>query len=171
MKCQHCEKAATFHITELTGGVPEELHLCEDHARQYLTEGQQEPDALPVIAGAIVGQFAIGQTAEDLARLDPQACPVCGITFYEFRSQGRFGCPHDYIFFYSDDFERFLSSIHGDSKHTGKRPKRFAGDTDNRTALIRLRREMKDAIAEENYELASELRDRIKQTEKEVAGD
>ena len=37
MKCQQCDKPATFHITELTGGKPQELHLCEDHARQYLT--------------------------------------------------------------------------------------------------------------------------------------
>ena len=44
-----------------------------------------------------VQQMAIGQTAEELAHLDKQACPVCGITFYEFRSQGRLGCPHDYM--------------------------------------------------------------------------
>ena len=42
-------------------------------------------------------QMAVGQTAEELAHLDQQACPVCGITFYEFRSQGRLGCPHDYV--------------------------------------------------------------------------
>ena len=35
MKCQQCDKSATFHITELTGGKPQELHLCEEHARQY----------------------------------------------------------------------------------------------------------------------------------------
>ena len=43
MKCQQCDKQATFHITELTGGKPQELHLCEDHARQYLTSSSSEP--------------------------------------------------------------------------------------------------------------------------------
>ena len=33
MKCQQCEKPATFHITELTGGQPQELHLCEGCAK------------------------------------------------------------------------------------------------------------------------------------------
>ena len=36
MKCQECEKTATFHITELAAGKPQELHLCEDHAHAYL---------------------------------------------------------------------------------------------------------------------------------------
>lgn len=170
MKCQHCEKAATFHITELTGGVPEELHLCEDHAREYLTESQEE-QAAPTLAGVLAGQLALKQTAEELARLDEKACPVCGITFFEFRNQGRFGCPHDYVFFFSEDFERLLSNIHGETEHTGKRAKRFAGDTDKRTELIRLRREMKEAVAGEEYERASGLRDEIRKIEKEVAGE
>ena len=97
MKCQQCDKPATFHITELTGGKPQELHLCEDHARQYLTASSNEPTAVGSMAAVLAHQMAIGQTAEELAQLDQQACPVCGITFYEFRSQGRLGCPHDYV--------------------------------------------------------------------------
>ena len=38
MKCQHCERPATFHITELTDEVPDELHLCEEHARGNLIQ-------------------------------------------------------------------------------------------------------------------------------------
>ena len=43
MKCQKCDKPATFHITELTEGKPQELHLCEEHAREYLTQSGDEP--------------------------------------------------------------------------------------------------------------------------------
>jgi protein-arginine kinase activator protein McsA len=46
----------------------------------------------------------------------------------------------------------------------GKRPKQnAAADTDQLTQLVRLRREMKEAIAAEDYEQASKLRDEIKQ--------
>ena len=45
MKCQKCDKPATFHITELTGGKPKELHLCEDHAREYLAEHESPEEA------------------------------------------------------------------------------------------------------------------------------
>jgi protein arginine kinase activator len=81
MKCQQCEKPATFHITELTGGKPMELHLCEEHARKYLTAPSSETAAVGSMAAMLAHQMAVGQTAEELAQLDQQSCPVCGITF------------------------------------------------------------------------------------------
>ena len=166
MKCQQCDKPATFHITELTGGKPQELHLCEDHARQYLTASSSEPTATGSMAAVLAHQMAIGQTAEELSRLDQQACPVCGITFYEFRSQGRLGCPHDYVCFQAQ-LEPLIVNIHGESEHVGKRPRRPAGGSEQRTQLIRLRREMQEAINEEHYERASKLRDEIQRIESE----
>lgn len=166
MKCQHCNKPATFHITELTGGKPQELHLCEDHARQYLSESSSDPSPVAGMAAALAQQIAIGQTAEELARLDQQACPVCGITFFEFRSQGRLGCPHDYVCFQTQ-LEPLILNIHGETKHVGKRPSRPIGDSEHRTQLIRLRRELKEAVDEERYERAGQLRDEIQRIEKE----
>jgi protein arginine kinase activator len=166
MKCQQCEKPATFHITELTGGKPMELHLCEEHARQYLTSPTSEPAAVGSMAAMLAHQMAVGQTAEELAQLDQQSCPVCGITFYEFRSQGRLGCAHDYVCFQAQ-LEPLILNIHGELEHVGKRPHRPAVGSEERTQLIRLRRSLKEAIESENYEEASKLRDKIKQTEKE----
>ena len=53
MKCQRRDKPATFHITELTGGKPQELHLCEQHARSYLTESEPEQGSGQSLAGAL----------------------------------------------------------------------------------------------------------------------
>jgi protein arginine kinase activator len=169
MKCQQCDRPATFHITELTGGKPQELHLCEDHARQYLTSSTADSTNTQGMAAALaqqVQQMAIGQTAEELAQLDQQACPICGITFYEFRSQGRLGCPHDYVVFQTQ-LEPLILNVHGESEHVGKRPHRAPAGSEKRTQLIRLRREMKEAVESENYERASELRDEIRRTENE----
>ena len=169
MKCQHCEKPATFHITELTDEEVQELHLCEEHARTYLTPAEPiDPSTAQTLAGALAQQLQLGQTAEDLARLDQQSCPVCGITFYEFRNQGRLGCPHDYICF-ERELEPLVVNIHGASEHKGKRPKRSPVASQVQTELIRLRREMKDAILNENYEKASELRDEIQRIESQSA--
>lgn len=165
MKCQECDKTATFHITELTNGQPHELHLCEEHAREYLTQAEkpeQSPSAS--LAGALKQQLAVSSTAEELARLDQQACPICGITFFEFRNQGRLGCPHDYVCF-AKDLEPLLLNIHGETEHVGKQPARSPKDTQQQTELIRLRREMKLAVEDENYERASEIRDQIRQIE------
>lgn len=164
IKCQECDKAATFHITELTGGKPQELHLCEDHARNYLTRSEDELDAPPSLVGALAEHLSVGQTAEELARLDQQSCPVCGITFYEFRNKGRLGCPHDYVCF-AEELEPLMVNIHGETQHVGKVPKHSAAGSQRQTKLIQLRREIKEAVTEENYERAGKLRDEIRNFE------
>lgn len=164
-KCQKCEKPATFHITDLVDKLPSEVHLCEECAQAFLAPPQQEAGhMMPEMAGLLAQ--AVGETAEELARLDERVCPVCGISFLEFRKQGRLGCSHDYTCF-SRELEPLLVSIHGETHHVGKIPKRCSENAEQRTQLIRLRREMKDAIANELYERASELRDKIRAIEKD----
>ncbi len=106
----------------------------------------------------------VHQTAEDLAKLDQSTCPICGITFYEFRKVGRLGCPHDYVVF-QDEMEPLIVNIHGAVEHTGKKPKRSILTSEMQTELIRIRREMAGAIEKEDYERASELRDQTRQIE------
>ena len=166
MKCQKCDKSATFHITEIHGGQVFELHLCEDHARDYLSHSEEKPPKQS-IASVLAQQLQVGQTAEELAKLDQRECPVCGITFYEFRQQGRLGCPHDYVCF-QEELEPLIVNIHGSREHKGKRPNQTRQDTDELTHVIRLRRDMQAAIDAEEYERASELRDRIRKIEAET---
>ena len=166
MKCDQCEKPATYHITELMGDTPQEVHLCEEHAHHYLaTEESGSHEEAPSLAGTLSQQLKLGQTAEDLARLDKQECPVCGITFYEFRNQGRLGCPHDYVCF-EEELEPLVFNIHGATEHQGKRPKHAAeGSSDWQTDLIRLRRELKEAIAYREYERGLALMDSAEATQ------
>jgi protein arginine kinase activator len=165
MKCQQCEKPATFHITELTGTEPHEHHLCETCAKQYLVQNDVGAPPPPTLAAVLAKQLKIGQAADELAKLDQRACPVCGITFFEFRNQGRLGCPHDYVFF-EKELTPLLLNIHGETRHTGKRPAHTQQGTDSKTELIRLRREMKEAVEKENYEQAAKLRNQIRDLEK-----
>ncbi len=169
MKCQKCDRPATFHITEMAGGSAEqELHLCEEHAHAYLKQPDTSEEAPTTSGGLVAEKLVIGQTAEELARLDQQSCPVCGITFYEFRNQGRLGCAYDYVCF-EKELEPLLLNIHGETEHKGKHPKNPPKDIEQQTKLIRLRRDMREAINEENYERASELRDEIRSIEQEAS--
>ena len=63
--------------------------------------------------------------------------------------------------------EPLILNVHGETEHKGKSPRRCPGGSQERTRLIQLRREMQEAIAEEDYERASELRDLIRRTENE----
>ena len=163
MKCQHCEKAATFHITELTDAGVCEHHLCQEHAAFHLMQANSdEASATPgaSIAGAIAQHFQVGQASAAMAAIDETTCPICQLTFYQFRQAGRLGCPHDYHAFMAE-LEPLLISIHGETRHAGKRPRRHPYPTDGLSEVIQLRRELDEAVAREDYEQASELRDRI----------
>ncbi|PHR96167.1 MAG: DNA helicase UvrBC [Blastopirellula sp.] len=165
MKCLECEKPATFHITELTGPEPQELHLCESCAQQYLMQNPESGvPAKPTLAGMLAQQLKVADTAKELSEIDEKTCPICGITFYEFRNQGRLGCPHDYECF-AEELEPLIVNIHGEIEHKGKQPIHHKQSTQTQTRLIQLRNEMNDAIAREAYEEASELRDTIQRIE------
>lgn len=165
MKCQYCEKPATFHITELTEPAgPQVMHLCEEHARGFLQKDSMESAAS--IAGALAKQLNLGQTKQELEELDQKECPVCGISFFEFRNTGRLGCPYDYTHFESD-LSPLLKNVHDATVHVGKRPRRAAATADLQAQMIQLRREMEEAVEREDYERASEIRDELQRIESE----
>lgn len=166
MKCQFCDRTATLHITELTDGKATEMHLCKEHAQEYLS--QSESGSPPPSAGAspLAQHLTVGNTAEDLARLDQKICPICGISFYEFRNAGRLGCPNDYSCF-EKELEGLLLNIHGETRHVGKIPARGVGKLSEHTRLIQMRRELKEAVSEEDYEQASKIRDKIRELQAE----
>ena len=160
MKCQQCEKPATIHITEITGPELDELHLCEDCGKIYLS--QQEP----VSDSTMSPQFKLIEDADELAALQQQVCEICGSSFYEFRHSGRLGCPHDYVCFEAE-LEPLIVNIHAATDHVGKRPKRGVNSSEQQVVLVRMRQEMKEAIEREDYETASSLRDQIQELEEQ----
>jgi protein arginine kinase activator len=170
MKCQKCNKPAMFHITELTGDKPEEHHFCELHAREYLNESSQNSE-LPssdglasALASSPVKKNPMSKLAADLQAIDQQVCPVCGISFYDFRNRGRLGCANDYDCF-AKQLKPLIENIHGATTHVGKSPIGLNSQFDSSMKLIKLRRDLDIAIGEEDYERASRIRDEIKKVE------
>ena len=169
MRCQKCNKEATFHISELTGPEPKELHLCEEHAREYLNrsaaKGEMVGSLASVLSKGMPKKMSLNKATEELHELDQQTCPICGISFFEYRNRGYLGCPHDYDFF-NKQIDALVLNVHGANEHTGKVPERKIGDTKDRMLLIKFRRDLDDAVQYEDYERASKLRDKIKELEK-----
>lgn len=165
MKCQRCDKQAAFHITDLTGDGPVETHLCPACAGEFLQTDQDSAEQSSAMGKIVSSQLPVGQTATQLAELDQKACPICGITFFEFRKLGRLGCPNDYSFF-GDELEPLIVNIHGETQHQGKSPGCTAEQSEAFTQMIKLRREMNEAVGREDYELASQIRDEIRRIEK-----
>jgi len=167
MKCQKCAKVATFHITDIERGKPHEFHFCDEHARQHLSPSAESPEkpAMSDLAKTLIGGST--EAGGEPTPIDQQACPVCQVTFGEFRSTGRLGCPHDYEVF-RDELMPLLENIHDETRHTGKSPRRAPRDPKQQTMLIQLRNDLKRAVAAEDYEMAARVRDKIKTLEHEL---
>jgi protein arginine kinase activator len=166
MKCQKCAKPATFHITDIVEkGIHREFHFCDEHARQHLAPPDEasEPPISELAKKLIVS--APG-TLREPSPADKQVCPICQITFLEFKKSGKLGCPYDYEVF-RDELMPLLENIHGEPRHSGKVPRRAPRNTQQQTTLIQLRNELKRAVAAEEYETAARLRDKIKGIELE----
>jgi protein arginine kinase activator len=153
MKCQHCDEKALFHITEIAvEGDVSEVHLCWRHAQEYM----REPE--PAAAEPLIPAVPVSPSAS------VKPCPVCKITFGEFRNTGRLGCAHDYKEF-GEELRPLIENIHGSLRHTGKAPRRLP--TGRTSDLLRLRQEMQQAVSREDYERAAQLRDMIEGLDKQ----
>src|SRR5262249_47251933 len=107
----------------------------------------------------ILASFVLNQPQiQELAQL---TCPHCQMSFVEFRNGGLLGCPRDY-----DIFEQALAPLiqraqNGAARHIGKSPRRIGVARDFQAELVRLRRNLEQAVEREDYEAAARLRDQI----------
>jgi protein arginine kinase activator len=158
MYCEKCKKQmATVHVTEIIKNQKTEKHLCEKCAKE---EGVAM-NAQISLQDVLQGMLQAHQAAAEDAKL---ACPDCGLTYAEFRNQGRLGCPHDYEAFREPLLE-VLRRVHGSLEHVGKMPRRAGAGLQEQRELMHLRRRLQQAVDGEQYEEAARLRDLIKRKE------
>lgn len=162
MLCERCKKAqATFHQTDIKpSGEKEERHLCERCASE---EGffSNKPS---VNINEILETFVSGGKAA-AAALSGLVCEECGISYVEFRNQGLLGCPHDYDVF-KEPLAKLLERAHdGATHHTGKTPRSLGVQRTSHQDVRKLKKQLEEAVAAEDYERAAALRDRIQKLE------
>jgi len=159
VKCQLCSKPATVHLMDVVDNQKREVHLCQACAEAQQLVKQQELN-LPAIVQSLIGQH-LGPQTDELARL---TCPVCGIKFMEFRSEGRLGCPYDYTVFRTGLLS-LLEKIHRATQHIGKTPRQIGPTLNHLIEIAQLRRQLQSAVDAEAYEEAARLRDLLRKKE------
>jgi protein arginine kinase activator len=174
MKCESCDKAqATVHLTEIVNKKKRELHLCEECAAQrglsiktafvdISEKGAGEKEVLSLPAAELKGALEKAPPAalQKVDDLSGTSCPVCGLTFGEFRASGRLGCANDYMAF-KRGLVPLLEKIHGQVEHKGKVPAHVGERLERQKRLADLRQRLSQAIQREEYEQAAVLRDEI----------
>lgn len=167
MLCQNCGKnEATTHIKRVVNGDTTETHLCAECA-QHLGYGDMF-SGFGLNLDDFFGSF-LGDSVQKLSSPTEQRCPKCGCTFGDIVNSGKIGCSECYRTFY-DKLLPSIQRIHGRIKHNGKlvsapqtEMKKEEPVKENPTE--KLKKELEKAIADQEFEQAAVLRDKIKEIE------
>ena len=160
-KCDKCDKPATIHCAEIVKGMKVEKHLCAQHAAEEGLVASVKSEHAPI--NELLSNFIKTHSAP--TRADNPVCPGCGLTFAKFKETSLLGCPSCYDAF-NDQIMPVLEQAHEyGNQHVGKVPRRADGHEARNMRMIRLRKNLADAVASEDFRAAAKLRDELKQIE------
>ena len=156
MKCEKCGKyEATTHIRSVINGVVREYNLCSTCAAQ----SGYGSNSITGMLASMLGDMS-PQTVKSQKR-----CSVCGATFSDIAHSGKMGCGECYKTF-NDEILPYLKRVHGATRHVGKIPNRAPLIVKPKEKTVEdLRQELARMVAEEKYEQAATLRDKIREME------
>lgn len=169
MLCEECQsKSAVVHLIQVFNGQKTESHLCEDCASQKtgLLLDSAFNISIPNLLGGIFGSTYSFQEVPAPDR--PSQCPNCGMSFQDIRRLGKLGCSECYQV-YAQEMEALLRRIHGNSQHLGKIPVRGGEKVLIHRQIEALKTRLQEAVKEEQYEKAAEIRDSLKGLERKRA--
>ena len=170
MICESCNKyEATVTYTHVVENKKTSVNLCSFCASKEEEVAKSTQSVKTPTPGAkIVIELSNTSPAEGTESVS--ACAECGMTYDEFKKVGRFGCQGCFTAF-SEQLERLLKRIHGSSRHRGKgkiEEKKVASPPEE---IADLRAQLEAAVAEEAFERAAELRDRILKLEQTASNE
>ncbi len=169
MICERCKKnkASVFYEENINGNVTS-YSLCSECAGGLnKTGGMADIFTLPYLnsyQGGLLNGLFFGKENGSVNKV---VCPSCNSSFSDLQKTAKAGCPECYKTF-GDKLSATIRSIHGNAKHTGRAPAKFGESREKETKINELKSRLKDAISEENFELAASLRDEIRSLEKEI---
>ena len=164
MKCEICGlKDAVIHIRQIQKDLVHELHICEECAQEkgLIREEESELPISNLLSGLLEGKDLTG--SNDVK----EVCPRCGLKASEFRKQGKLGCQECFKAF-EKDVKAIVSQMAARPRHTGKVPRTLTVEQSAGAVGEGLRDELREAVEREEYELAANLRDRLRELEADV---
>ena len=150
MNCQECEKRpASLHFTQVVNGNKTEVHVCEVCAKQkgYMMYPGEGYSLHNLLSGLFhFDNQQMGNNQQTFQKMDQLQCPKCNLTLEEFRRIGKFGCANCYEAF-ADKIDPILRRVHsGNTKHSGKIPKRKSRSLHTKKKLETYRTRLRQLI-------------------------
>lgn len=157
MKCECChETEATIHLTQVIDGNIKKLNLCQVCAQNSGIDLNSPISITDVLLGLGAQQPSLPIGSEfDLS------CSRCQMTRAEFKKRARLGCPQCYNAFMGE-LSSLTKAMHHSGQHVGKIPARQGNEARMTAQIAALQKDIEVAISKEQYEVAANLRDKIK---------
>ena len=161
-KCDKCgAQNATTHVKTIINGELTEYDLCSAcaHKLGYTNVFADFESDFPSLLGSFFGNVLP-------ARTQSTRCEFCGTTYAEIANSGHVGCANCYSLF-ADRLNPSIVRIHGNAAHCGKHSKAAAQAREEHAEtkeekLRRLQSQLDEAVKQQEFERAAELRDEIK---------
>lgn len=166
MYCDECkQRPASVHLTQMFNGQKIESHFCEECAAKKgaIIFNADNSFSIPNLLASFFGFNTEGPSAPALGH----SCSNCGMSFNDIRQTGKLGCSECYAAF-DEELEPTLRGMHGNSQHIGKVPTRGGEKVILKKTVESMKSRLQQAVAEEDYEKAAQIRDAIKDLEKKL---
>lgn len=163
--CKNCGvRPSKIHYTEIVNNQMTSMDLCVECAEaRGISVDKQESYGLGDLVAGLIDSAA--ETESE--RMGKVKCPSCGFAYSNFKKVGRFGCPECYTAF-EKQLVPLLRQLHGSTRHEGKSPKTLGPKAAIRQEIVELQESLAQAIANEQYEEAAQIRDRIHELQMKV---
>jgi protein arginine kinase activator len=151
-------KQATVHMQHIINGEKRETHLCADCAaaqENFISFEDFFQGFLNSFLSPENQSAVISKSEEELR------CPRCGLTYRRFKNIGRLGCAQCYNTFQTD-LDAVFKNVQAGTSHIGKIPEKSGSALKAKRYSETLRTELAKAVAEERFEEAARLRDKIR---------
>ena len=162
MICEKCQKnEVSVHLTDIVNNTKREYHLCRDCAQSHGVSIQAQ---LQNFKNLTVPEFYASPQEKSETANSPEGlgdCPDCGMSYSNFRKEGKFGCSRDYDLF-SGSLDDLFEKIHAAAQHKGRSPARFHEQMVQSLEVERLRESLTHAVSDEDFEQAAAIRDQLR---------
>jgi protein arginine kinase activator len=159
MKCECCKEAdATIHLTQVIDSEVKKLNLCQVCAQKNGIDLNSPISITDVLLG--LGQ-PVAKGIMTVASEFDLSCSRCQLTRAEFKKRARLGCPECYKAFMGE-LSALTQAMHHSRQHVGKIPARQGNAARITAQIAGLQKDIETAIAKEEYEVAANLRDKIR---------
>lgn len=167
MKCTQCgERDAVVQLTQIANEQVVHLHLCERCAAEKGVETAAGVGKTPI--GSFLASMGPAALAgSGVLPTSEESCANCGATIADFKQTGRLGCAECWVTF-EQPLRDLVRRLHGSSRHTGRRAASVTTSGISQShrpegpTVVEIRAQLKLAVEAENFEMAAELRDRLK---------